>query len=364
MKKPTITAESKSGVAIFNIRGRIGSENINPEKIGALIDGFLAKGIKAAVINLSSQGGSVFDANDIIAEFATKFGNDNVSVQVGALCASAATCFLTEFKSEARPNSQIMIHKPMMPTGGNETEIERDLTALKNITASYRKAYAVKMGKTEDEVEAMWAAGDKWLTAQEALALKLIDKISGADEPINAEVAEVLSASGAPVHKITANANPKNPKKPFMEREELIASLGLDADATDEQIKAAIAANKKAADDAKAAKDAEKGKEQKNAEKAINAAIASKKLAAPQFDAWVKMYLADPEATAEAIEALPELPKLSAEIDKKKTADLEASRKDWTLDDYLDKDPQAYEKMRKDDPERAGKLEKEYFGKN
>ena len=53
-------------------------------------------------------------------------------------------------------------------------------------------------------------------------------------------------------------------------------------------------------------------------------------------------------------------------VHAKKLADgkeaLEASRKEWTLEDYLDKDPQAYEKMKVENPKQADALEAGYFG--
>ncbi|MBX7204157.1 MAG: ATP-dependent Clp protease proteolytic subunit [Bacteroidia bacterium] len=354
-KTGTVTAEAKGGKALIKIRGYLGSETLNAEKVAEIVDEFLGKGIKDAVVYLSSPGGNVFDASEMVAEL-KRF--DSVQIQVGAMAASAATRFLTDFPSEARPNSQFMIHKPMMPTGGNETEIENDLKLLKDITAEYRKAYATKMGKTEDEIEKMWSAGDKWMTAAEAKEAGLVDDVTGTDEPIDAEAATMLQACGAPNSKQT-----QKPKKKYMERDELISSLGLDADATDEQIKEALEAMKKKAADNDSAQKSAEAKAKAKAEKAVLAGITAKKIPASQKEIYVQAYINDPEGTADAIESLPVQTQLSAELDKnKKKADLEASRKDWKLEDYLDKDPEAYNQMRKDDPERAGQLEKDYFG--
>lgn len=350
-----VIAETKGKTGYITMRGRIGSDAINTDKISAIVDDFLAKDVSSTVVNLSSPGGSVFEANDIVAELERL---PNVSIKVGALCASAATRFLTAFKSEGRSNSQFMIHKPKMPTGGNETEIEADLAMLKNATADYRKAYATKMGKTEPEIEQMWASGDKWMTATEAKAAGLIDKISGTAVPIDAEASEMLVACGAPVTKATVT--PKTEKK-YMEKDELIASLGLDATATDELIAQAIKdmkAKAKLHDSTKADRENEL---KLTAEKDVDAAIASKKILATQKDNYVKMYMAAPAETKAALEAMPEGKQLSAELDKSKDKDAEAARKDWNLETYLDKDPEALAAMEKSDPERFKKLNADYF---
>lgn len=369
----TMTAEvnSKDQTGVVKIRGYIGSDKTNTELLSIMVDDFIAKGIKAVTVQLSSGGGSVFEANDMVAEL-KRVGEDNVTVQVGAVAASAATRFLTAFKSIARPNTQIMIHKPSTWASGNEDEIQNTIKQLKDATNEYRTSYAVKMGKDEKEIEEMWSKGDMWMTAKEAKALKLIDKIEGSPEQIDTETTAMLKACGAPKSEPTAAPKPATPKnnKIYMEKEQLIASLGLSADATDEQIQAAITAMKTKADAADLAAKASKDDATKKAdalkakaEKAVMAGITAKKIPASQKEIYVQAYINDPEATADAIEALPVITPLSAEIDKKKNEQIEAERKAWKLEDYLEKDPEAYEAMRKDDPERAGRLEAAYFGK-
>jgi ATP-dependent Clp protease protease subunit len=361
----SMTASTEKGKAIIKIIGYIGSEKTNAETLSALVDDFLAKGIKSAIVRISSGGGSVFQASDMVAEL-ERF--ESVNMEVGALAASAATRFCARFHTTARPNSQLMIHRPMGRAEGNEKEIEQGLKQIKDATSDYRKAYATKMGKTEAEIETMWADGDKWMTAKEAKALKLIDGITGEPETIDAATAEMLVACGAPKAAATPpkadTIPPQNQPKNKMDRDQLIASLGMDADSTDAQINARIAANKSAAEASKAAEKKELETRAERAETDVTAAITDKKLLATQKDAWVKMYMAEPVATKSQLDAMVSIPKLSKEIEGKGGAkDLEASRKEWTLETYMEQDPQALEALEKENPERFEQLNAAYFAK-
>jgi ATP-dependent protease ClpP protease subunit len=387
-----VVCEAKGTVATFKIRGYIGSEKNNPDVLSLLVDDAIAKGCKTAVVQISTQGGSVYDAADMVAEL-ERFGEGNVTVYAGALVASAGTRFLTKFKSVGRPNSQFMIHKPSAGSYGTETDMENGLVRLKNTTNDYRAAYAKKMQITEAQVEALWANGDKWFTAKQALDAKLIDVIEGTAEVIDTETTAMLRACGAPVIPV-----PKKQSSKIMDRDELIALLGLDASASDEQIKAAVAAKKPATQntemnkteliaslglDANATEDqikdaiskmktsasahdaAQKEAEnhaKTNAENAVKAAITAKKVPATQLESLVKMYMATPKETQAMLDALPEGKALSAELDTDNPADLEASRKDWKLSDYLDKDPKALAAMEKGDPKRFKQLNDDYYG--
>ena len=147
-----------------------------------------------------------------------------------------------------------------------------------------------------------------------------------------------------------------------MERTELIALLGLSTDATDEQIKAAMKQNKEAAEQAQAAAaNAEQTKKQK-AEAFADKAIVDKKIEAKQRPLVVNMAIADYDSAVAFVDSLNTVPKLSTQLNTAKLdVTVEASRKDWDLEKYLEKDPEAYAAMKVEDPARAQALEKAYF---
>jgi ATP-dependent Clp protease, protease subunit len=354
--KGTITASAENGVATFRMSGGIGySETCTSDYINGLIEGFIKKGIKHAVAYINTQGGSVFEANEIINEF-KKF--ESFKIKAGALLASAGTLFSAKFHTTVKKNTRFMIHKPMAGgLHGNEDEIESNLKLLKDITSDYRKSYAEKSGKTEDEIEAMWAKGDCWMTAQEALKNGFIDAIEDSEQALTSEDIAMITASSCPDKPIIP------PTK--MDKNELIAMLGLAADATQDQINAAIKANKEAADAAKAKEQMAQSDADKIAATLVDKAITDKKITADQRTDFLGLAKANFESTKSVLEKMPAISAISnqLDIDSKGEKDEPAERKTWTLDDYLDKDPEALVVLESKNPERFKALNDDYYKK-
>jgi ATP-dependent Clp protease protease subunit len=351
-----VTSEAAGGTAMFRVTSRISeySESINSEALRGQIDGFLNDGVRSARIYINSQGGSVFEARELANEFG-RF--DNVTVSVGSLAASAATYLVAKFHSTAKANSQLMIHRPSMGTYGDINTLEADLKLLRDCTEDYKNTYAKKTGKTPEEIEGLWAKGDYWMTAAEAKALGLIDGVEAGEEPVSADTVVLLEACGAPVVPRKSKQH-QNQKKSHMEKEELIAALGLDADATDEQITAALKEAKEKAERLDGLEaDAEKNAKDRAA-KLVAQAIREKKIQADQADMYTRLATADYDTTAEILGAIeaPEKPRLGG---NGKQAD--AARKDWKLEDWIEKDPGALAALEYEDPERFAAINEAYF---
>lgn len=353
-----ITAEAVNGVALFRVTSRISeySDSLNAEMLRTQIDKFLADGVRNAGIYINSQGGSVFEARELANEFG-RF--ENVTVSVGSLAASAATYLVAKFKSTAKPNSQLMIHRPSMGTYGDINILEADLKLLRDCTEDYKKVYAAKTGKTTEQIEELWAKGDYWMTAAEAKAEGFIDEIEAEPEKVDAQSRKLLEACGAPVIPDEIQSNTDT----IMKKEELISALGLDADATEEQINAALKEAKEKAERLDSLEaDAEKNAKNR-AEKLVARAIREKKIQADQADMYTRLAAADYDTTEEILESIeaPSKPTAGMKGGKK---EVYAQRKDWTLDDWVDKDPGALAAMEDEDPERFAELNESYFKQN
>lgn len=348
----TVEAESKQGKADIRITDRISEwSDASAASVRAKVDEMTEAGITEANVYINSKGGDVFQANEIINEL-KKF--KTVSITVGALAASAATRILAEFKQSAVAfkNSQFMIHKPAAYLDGNEDEIESELRMLKNITTDYKTAYAECSGKTEDEIEELWKSGDYWMTASEALEFGLIGSIKALQD------IAMLEACGAPNVPTTVTTELNNQK---MDKDKLKSLLGLAADATDEQIERAIAENKEKAAASAQMESVLKAQADERAEALVNDAILKgKKITADQKENWLALAKANYDGTKAALDAMPEIGKVSAQISGGGQAE---AHKNWTLDDYLEKDPDAYEKLKVENPEAAAELENSYFKK-
>ena len=356
--KLKVTAEVKNTTAKIRITSRIAEyTDSSALNIKGVIDSLVAQGIKEADVYINSSGGSVFEATEIANEL-KRF--EKVNLTVGALAASAATYPVAKYPTSAFLNSQFMIHYPRLGTYGTVKEVEADLKLLKNITSDYVQVYAAKTGKTTSEMEKLLNKGDYWMTAKEALDIGLIDEIIDEEEKMTAESILVLEACGAPhIPKLEKQPEHNN----TMDKKELIASLGLAADATNEDIKQRIADNKakaEAADQLNAQAEANK---KVNAEALVNQAIIAKKITAEQKVNYIPLAEADYNSTKAILDSLPAIEALSGQlIPNDSVPAVNTLRADWTLQDYIDKDPVALSKMETENPQAFLKLNEAYYG--
>ncbi len=311
-------------------------------------DAALNKGVKSVNLYLSTPGGSVYEAVEIVNQL-KRF--ETVEIICGALVASAGTYIMAHFPTKAYSNSQFMIHKPSTKVSGNEDAVKADLKALENLTNDFRKVYAERFGKTEDEINELWK-NDCWLNAQEAQELGLVNDIIDGQPSVDEDIIAMMTACGCPV--IPTIENQKSKKEQKMDRDKLIASLGLSADATDEQIEAKIEALKKNAE-------SNQTEAKKKAEKLVNRAIKDKRITTESADAYIKLATENYEQTKTALESLPTIEAGSTHIDK--GGNPATDRSNWTLEDYLEKDPQAYDNLIANEPEKAKALNAQYAEK-
>ncbi len=200
-----ITSSIANNFLSIDISGQIVQGELSGT-IKRIIDEASMASVKDASLYINSEGGSVFEAQEVVNELKRL---RSVSITVGSLAASAATYIMTFFPSVAlNSTSQFMIHKPSTYVTGNEDEVKADIKALENITNSYRTAYAKKFNKSEDEIEQLWK-NDYWMTAKEALAIGLIDSIKDEEIKIDEEIISMMVACGAPTIP-TKTINNKN----------------------------------------------------------------------------------------------------------------------------------------------------------
>ena len=339
-----ITAKNK--IAYISITGRINRWNkASSADVESRIREYKDKKITTAEIYLNTEGGNVFEANEILNLIDDNF--ETITVKVGALCASAGTSFVTKYYTTAKRNSQFMIHKPSAYIEGNEDEIKASLKMLTNVTAQYKSDYAKKMGITLSAVEDMWAKGDYWMTAKEALKKGLIDAIDDKDAPIDASAVAQLTACGAPTIPKIETEHKSKPE--LMDKMKLIALLGLPADATDAQIEAAVKANAVAAASVDAMKltAAATEKAQKDAKviALLDGAEKDKKITPAQRAQYKNLADADFDSTAAVIKGMQPIGSIADQLEGKKGGDLKAAHKDWKYEDYQKNDTKAFEAL-------------------
>lgn len=328
----------------IKIMDYIGGAESNAIDMSHIVDDALKKGINHAEVFISSGGGSTIEAQDMVLQL-KRF--ERVNITVGALAASAATYILTQFPSSAYPESQLMIHKPSFYTYGTMEEIQAQLKLLENTENAYRTAYAKAFGKTEAEIDALWQ-NDYWMTAQEALELGLIQNIITANIEWDNTAIESLSACGAP--KI-----PKPINNNEMDRNKVIAALGLAADATDEQIYTAIASTKQKAGASETLEAQLEQEKKQKVEALVASAILEKKITADQKKTYEDLATANYEATEKALKSMPVLEALSGSITTPNSVGgaTPTDRANWTYEDYVNNDPEAFDKLLETDHAKA-----------
>ena len=95
-----------------------------------------------------------------------------MAASMGAFLLSAGT----KGKRMALPNAEIMIHQPSAGTQGQITDMAIHMKRLETIKERMNKILAENTGRTVEEVTAA-CERDNFMTAQEALAYGLVDRV-------------------------------------------------------------------------------------------------------------------------------------------------------------------------------------------
>ncbi|HEY8783606.1 MAG TPA: head maturation protease, ClpP-related [Mucilaginibacter sp.] len=126
-------------------------------------------------VHISSVGGSAFDAIAIY-DLLKKY-DGNVTTYIDALAASAASIVAMGGKTIVMSKyALLMIHKPMVGTGGNADELLKDVQLLNVVQSRLAQIYMDKTGLDGLTVNSLINAVT-WLSADQALDLGFIDQI-------------------------------------------------------------------------------------------------------------------------------------------------------------------------------------------
>jgi ATP-dependent Clp protease, protease subunit len=304
-------------------------------------------GVTTALVYMMTVGGDCFQANEIVNILIEMFGSYNA--EGGALVASAGTyigvCAATWTVAK---NCQVMIHKPSVWAEGNETDIENQLIALRNMTKTYYDAYSAKCKKPKAELDAKWNGGDWWLTAQDAVDWGFVTSIK---EPVKIDTtaAMLMRACGAPnTEIINSEIN--------MDIKAMALLVGLPVDATEAQFNARLADLKAKADQYDALKAETERKEKESRTKEVkdllDSAEKDKRITADVRKDWEDQFAANHEGSKKLLASLRPVSKLSSEITppadgagakyQGKTFEQLQDESPETLAELEDKNPEAY----------------------
>jgi len=307
MKQPlSITSTLENGTAQIKLCGDIFNWKNSAEDFDAMVTDLIKQGVKDVNLYINSDGGSCFEANEIVS-IIKRFPGTITGVG-GSIVASAATYIAVNCSSFSMPsNGLFMIHKPSLSTSGNADELKSDIKLLEALQDIYCKAYARKTGLSEAEIMDLWKT-DCWMSAQEALDNKFIDGVTG-EVPLDLSLEETIEdwkyktvPTALLKFKRTEKTQTKNPKSEF-NMKKIALALGRPESSTEDDLTEAVTTLKKTVTDlqtqVKTFTDEKAASMKTEATSLIDAAVKDGRIAGEAKEHFVKMFATD-HATAKA----------------------------------------------------------------
>jgi ATP-dependent Clp endopeptidase proteolytic subunit ClpP len=136
------------------------------------------------IVHVNSLGGEVYSGIAIVN--ALKNSKANIIIYIDGIAASMASvialCGRPLYMSQY---ARLMLHNVKVGIYGDKEDLRITIEEVEGLENSLCEIIAGRIGKTPEEIKAMYFDGrDHWVTAREALAMRLIDGIYDVDAPI------------------------------------------------------------------------------------------------------------------------------------------------------------------------------------
>ncbi len=168
----------------FDFRAQAtGAEIVIYDEIGAFgipakacLDELKALGpVAELTVRINSPGGSVFDGVAIYN--ALKRHDAAITVWIDGIAASIASMIAMAGDEIVMPeNAMLVLHDPSGLVAGTASDMRAMAEALDRMKAGMVAAYQDKSGRDDTEIETLMS-GETWLSAQDAVALGLADRV-------------------------------------------------------------------------------------------------------------------------------------------------------------------------------------------
>lgn len=193
---------------------------------GTLSSAYIQQQLEAAAgadveVHISSVGGSAFDAiaiYDLLKKYPGK-----VTTYIDALAASAASVVAMGGQQVVMSKyALLMIHKPMVGSGGNADELLKDVQMLNVVQSRLAQIYMDKSGLDGLTINSL-INSVTWMTADQALDLGFIDRIDDYNSPItNSALIQKYTDTAPAVYQRCINKILNNKNNMNIENRELI----------------------------------------------------------------------------------------------------------------------------------------------
>lgn len=121
-------------------------------------------------------GGDIFAGSNIYSALRSYAGG--VRIHVTGLAASAASVIAMAGPSDMSPTAMLMVHRVSGTAEGNYHAMDGSSEMLQNADRAIAAAYVAKSGMEEKDALKMMDR-ETWITAQQAVDLKLVDSVAG-----------------------------------------------------------------------------------------------------------------------------------------------------------------------------------------
>jgi ATP-dependent protease ClpP protease subunit len=151
-------------------------------------------------IQINSPGGSMpdgFEIYNMIRDYKRENSGAQITITLKGEASSMASYIAVNPAADlviAEDNATFMIHNPWNLAIGDYREMEKMSSILKGFGSIINRAYAEKIGKTSEEVQAMMDA-ETWLFGEEMKTMGFVDEIIAAPDEEKIEKEEAIAAS-------------------------------------------------------------------------------------------------------------------------------------------------------------------------
>lgn len=187
--------KQSTDTGVLRILGEIDWWNNNAEGFRNTLDSMKQNGITKLKAYINSPGGSVWEANEIYNLIVTFCPEENRTLELGAMCASAATTIAGAFpqkNTKAFKNITWMMHNTQTGVYGESKDLMSYANLLASLDASYRKQWSKRMGISEtvlkNKMDSTW-----WLTADELIQYNIISGFIDQEDVLPADARQVFN---------------------------------------------------------------------------------------------------------------------------------------------------------------------------
>ena len=281
----------------------------------------------------------------------------NVTWHIDGIAASMMAILVSNPKHKciASKHAKMMYHRVQGYTQGNADDMRSYAEMMENFESSLINVLGGRMGKTDDEVKAMFFDGkDHWLSSQEALDMGLIDGIvdGAVEEP---DMSNMKSAKDVMMYysrKLTNKCTTK------MDLKNIASALGLndeaDMTAIVDKVGAMTAENQSLKDRVAELESAVEKNRQAEVTALIDQAVKEKRIGEDEREDYTAIANNDMEQAKRMLAKRQPVVKIANEVNKTAPA---VTSKTW---DQLDKEGGLAE-LRKNNPEEYQRLFNEKF---